>query len=164
MCCTLSCPTLCNPMDCKLPGSSIHGDSPSKNTGMGCHALLQGIFPNQGLNPGLLHCRRILHSLNHQGSPKYSVSLIKSILFMLTHTYLYKLYITSYTYNDLYIIIIYISCNKVPTIFYLVYMTNAIYICTGYICYLFLNPVKNVLYITKLSNFPNVSIYIDKYA
>ena len=83
---------------------------------------------------------------------------------MLTHTYLFKLYITSYTYNDLYIIIIYISCNEVPTIFYLVYMTNAKYICTGYICYLFLNPVKNVLYITKLSNFPNVSIYIDKYA
>ena len=52
-----SCPTLCNPMDCSLPGSSIHEDSPGKNTGMGCHALLQGIFPTQGWNPGLLHCR-----------------------------------------------------------------------------------------------------------
>ena len=38
-------------MDCGLPGSSVHGDSPGKNTGMGCHALLQGIFPTQGLNP-----------------------------------------------------------------------------------------------------------------
>ena len=36
-----SCPTLCDPMDCSLPGSSVHGDSPSKNTGVGCHALLQ---------------------------------------------------------------------------------------------------------------------------
>ena len=33
---------------------------PSKNTGVGSHALLQGIFPTQGLNPGLLHCRQIL--------------------------------------------------------------------------------------------------------
>ena len=42
------CPTLFNLMDCSLPGSSVHGDSPGKNTGMGCHALLQGIFPTQG--------------------------------------------------------------------------------------------------------------------
>ena len=48
-----SCPTLCNRMDCCLPGSSVHGDSPGKNTGLGCHALLQGIFPTQGSNPGL---------------------------------------------------------------------------------------------------------------
>ena len=41
---------LCDPMDCILPGSSIHGDSPGKNTGEGCRALLQGIFPTQGLN------------------------------------------------------------------------------------------------------------------
>ena len=48
-----SCPTLCNPMDCTPPGSSVHGDSPGKHTGVGCHALLQGIFPTQGSNPGL---------------------------------------------------------------------------------------------------------------
>ena len=35
----------------------------------GCHSLLQGIFPTQGLNPGLLHCRQILYCLSHQGSP-----------------------------------------------------------------------------------------------
>ena len=45
---TQSCLTLCEPMDCSLPGSSVHGDSPGKNTGMGCHVLLQGIFPTQG--------------------------------------------------------------------------------------------------------------------
>ena len=43
------CPTLCNTMDCSLPGSSVHGDFPGNNTGVGC-ALLQGIFPTQGLN------------------------------------------------------------------------------------------------------------------
>ena len=49
-----SCPTLCDLMDCSRSGSSGYGDSPGKNTGVGCHALLQGIFPNQGSNPRLL--------------------------------------------------------------------------------------------------------------
>ena len=57
-------------MYCSLPGSSVHGDSPGKNTGVGCHALLQGIFPTQGSNPGLWHCRKILYHLTHQGSPR----------------------------------------------------------------------------------------------
>ena len=48
-----SCPTLCDPMDGSLPGSSVHGDSPGKNTRVDCHALLQGIFLTQGLNPCL---------------------------------------------------------------------------------------------------------------
>ena len=42
-------------MECSPSGSSVHGDSPDKNTGVGCHALLQGIFPTQGLNLRLLH-------------------------------------------------------------------------------------------------------------
>ena len=41
----------------QAPLFSVHRDSPGKNTGVGCHALLQGIFPTQGSNPGLLHCR-----------------------------------------------------------------------------------------------------------
>ena len=64
-----SCPTLCDPMGCSPPGSFVHGDSPGKNTGVGCHVLLQGIFPTQESNPGLLHCRQILYCLSHQGSP-----------------------------------------------------------------------------------------------
>ena len=60
--------SVCDPVDCSLLDSSVHGDSPGKNTGVGCHALLQGIFPTQGLNPGLPHCRRILYHLNHQES------------------------------------------------------------------------------------------------
>ena len=46
-------------------------NSLGQNTGVGCHSLLQGIFPTQGLNPGGLHCRQILCHLNHQGSPNY---------------------------------------------------------------------------------------------
>ena len=65
-----SCLTLCDPMDCSPPGSSVHGDSPGKNTGVDCHAVLQEIFPNQGSNPGFPHCRQILYSLSHQGSPR----------------------------------------------------------------------------------------------
>ena len=65
-----SCPTLCDPMDCSLPGSSVHGDSPGKNTGVGCHALNQWIFPTQRLNLGLPYCRWILYILSHQGSPR----------------------------------------------------------------------------------------------
>ena len=61
------CLTLCNPMGCSPPGSSVHGDSPGKNTGVGCHALLQGIFPTQGLNPGIRHYRQILYHLSLPG-------------------------------------------------------------------------------------------------
>ena len=67
---TQSSLTLCGAMDCSQPGFSLHGDSPGKNTGVGCHALLKGIFPIQGSNPGLLHCRQILYHLSHQGSPR----------------------------------------------------------------------------------------------
>ena len=70
---TRSCLTLCDPMACSPPGSSVHGNSAGKNTGVGCHALLQGIFPTLGSNPGLSHCRRILYYLNDQGSPRILV-------------------------------------------------------------------------------------------
>ena len=49
------CPTLCNPMDCSPPGSLCPWDAPGKNTGVGCSALLQGMFPTQGSNLHLFH-------------------------------------------------------------------------------------------------------------
>ena len=58
------------PTSCSPPGSSVHGDSLSKNTGVGCHALLQVTFPTQSSNPSLPHCRQILYCLSHQGSPR----------------------------------------------------------------------------------------------
>ena len=65
-----SCSTLCKPMDYSSPGFSVHGNSPGEDTGVGCHALLQGIFPTQGSNPDLSHFRWILYHLKHQGSPR----------------------------------------------------------------------------------------------
>ena len=79
---TQSCPTHCDPMDCSPSGSSVQGDSLGKNTGVGCHALLQGIFPTQGWNPGLLHCRQILYCLSHQGRP-FATSIWGQFFFLL---------------------------------------------------------------------------------
>ena len=64
-----SCLTLCYPMDYSPQGSSFHRDSPGKNIGVGCHALLQGIFPTQESNPGLPHCRWILLLCDPPGKP-----------------------------------------------------------------------------------------------
>ena len=65
---TRSCLTLCNPMDCSplIYRFLCPWNSPGKNIGVGSHSLLQGIFPTQGLNPGLLHCRQILHCLSYK--------------------------------------------------------------------------------------------------
>ena len=65
-----SCLTPYDPMDCSPSDSSVHGDSPGKNTGVGCQACLRrGIFPTQGSNLSLLHYRQILYQLSHQESP-----------------------------------------------------------------------------------------------
>ena len=68
------CATLCNSKDHSLPGTSVHSDSPGKNTVVGCHALLKGIFPTQGSNPGLPHCGRFLYYLSHEGNPLCGIS------------------------------------------------------------------------------------------
>ena len=62
---TQSCPTLCYPH-----GPYSPWNSPGQNTGVGSLSLLQGIFPTQGSNPGLPHCRQILYQLSHRGSPR----------------------------------------------------------------------------------------------
>ena len=64
-----SCPTLCDPMDCSPPGSSVYGILQERMFGVGSHSLLQGIFLTYGLNPHFLHFRRILDHLSHQRSP-----------------------------------------------------------------------------------------------
>ena len=64
----LLCLTLFDPGDCSPRGTSVHGDTPGKNTGVSCHVLLRGIFPTRGLNPGLPHCRWVLYLLSYQGS------------------------------------------------------------------------------------------------
>ena len=66
MCESLSHVQLCNPMDCSCWAPlSMKFSRPAHR--VSCHFLLQGIFPTQGSNPGLLHCRQILYHLSHQG-------------------------------------------------------------------------------------------------
>ena len=62
--------TLCKPIVCPW-------DPSGKNTGVVCHSLLQGIFPTQGLNLGLLHCRQILYYLSYKGSLHNCIPLSK---------------------------------------------------------------------------------------
>ena len=62
-------PTLCDPMDCNPPGFSVHEIFQARILGVGCHFLLQGIFPTQESNLGFLHCRHILYQLSYKGSP-----------------------------------------------------------------------------------------------
>ena len=73
---TKSCWTLFNPMNCNTLGSSILQYLPDKNTRVGYHFLLQGIFPTQGSNPGLLYYRQKFYRLSCQGSP-YNNILIR---------------------------------------------------------------------------------------
>ena len=68
-------------MDCSLPGSSVHGDSPGKNTGVGCHFLLQGIFPTPGSNLRLPHWQADSVPLSHLESTteylKYAIFFLQ---------------------------------------------------------------------------------------
>ena len=71
---TQSCPTLCDPRD-----YTIHWNYPKQNTGVGSRPLLQAIFPTQGLNPSLLHCRQADSSLlSHQGRPCWPVAALNT--------------------------------------------------------------------------------------
>ena len=72
-----SCPTLCDPMDSSLPGSSVHEILLARIL---VPFLLQGIFPTQGLNPGFLHCRLFLYHPN-QGSPRRAEVFFLSFFF-----------------------------------------------------------------------------------
>ena len=67
---TQSRPTLCDPMDCSPAGSSVHGDSPGKSTGVGCYALLQGISPTLGIKHRSPTLQADSLPLSHLGSPR----------------------------------------------------------------------------------------------
>ena len=85
LCCAKSlqsCQTLCDPMNCSPSGYSVYGVSPGKNTGLGCHALVQGIFPIQGFNPhllSLLHWQAGSLQLLPPGKPILRIPEIKDI-------------------------------------------------------------------------------------
>ena len=88
------CPSLVNPwtVACQALLSSVLSpwDFPGKNTGVGCHCLVQEVFRTQGSNRGLLHCRHILCGLSHQESFPFvfhSSSLSQSLP---SSTFIYK--------------------------------------------------------------------------
>ena len=68
VCNSLSVSDSLSPMNYSPPGP-LSMRSPGKNTGVGCHLLLQWIFPTQGSNSGLLHCGQMLYTLSHEGNP-----------------------------------------------------------------------------------------------
>ena len=68
------CLTLCDTMD--SPWNSL-----GQNAGVGSLSLLQGIFPTQGSNPGLLHCRQILYQLSYNGSPRITMYMLLTIVY-----------------------------------------------------------------------------------
>ena len=65
------CPSLCDPMDCSLPGSSVHGTLQARILEWGAISFSRGIFPTQGLNPSLPHCSQILYQLGHREARKW---------------------------------------------------------------------------------------------
>ena len=71
-----SCPTLCDPVNCSPPGSSVHGILQARILEQVAMPSSRGIFPTQGLNPHLLHWRQILYPLSHLGSPTKCIFLI----------------------------------------------------------------------------------------
>ena len=80
------CPTLCDPMDCSPPGSSVHGDSPDKNTGVGCHVLLQG-FLCQGIEPGSSALQADSLPSEPPGKPCMMIAKLIYRLFAVTYYY-----------------------------------------------------------------------------
>ena len=68
-------------MDCTPPGSSVCGDSPSKNTGVGCHALLQGIFSTLRWNLGLLHWQADSLQVELPGKPVSCITTLLTLLY-----------------------------------------------------------------------------------
>ena len=72
-----SCPTLCSPMDCSLPGSSIHEIFQARILEWVATAFSRGIFLTQGSNLGLPHCRQTLYNLSHQGSRLLEVTPLR---------------------------------------------------------------------------------------
>ena len=83
----------CYPVDCSSPGSSVHSDSPGKKTGVGCRALLQGIFPTQGSKPRLLSllCWQAgSSSLVTSGKPVYEYTTIYLFVLLLVVSELFS--------------------------------------------------------------------------
>ena len=95
-----SCLSLCNSMDCNLPDSPVHGDSPGKNIGAGHQALLQGTFWTPGSNLHQLHlrhCRQVLYPQSYLGSPEQPGTYLKYVVSLWHHALLSKFSLPLFT-------------------------------------------------------------------
>ena len=104
--CAQSCLTLCNPRDCSPPGSSVHGILQARLAEWGCHFLLQGIFPTQGLNPCLLH----LLYWQVGSLPLYPV---RRPINMITHTSIHPTCIGGYNWLSFLFFLLFFWCISI---------------------------------------------------
>ena len=105
-----SCLTACDPKENSL----------GQNTGVGSLSLLQGIFPTQGLNPGLPHCRQILYQLNHKGSPnKWNKPYAVFCVGFLSHMIIFFVvsFISLNEFGVHFLLLFLIHCINAPPIF-----------------------------------------------
>ena len=97
-----SCLTLCDPMDCSLPGSSVHGIFQAWILEWVAISFSRGFFLTQGSNPGLLHCRQRLYNLSHQRSPKQSQELLHYFNTLNLFIFVWLLYYGKYVLDTLF--------------------------------------------------------------
>ena len=110
------CPTLCNPMDCSPPGSSVHEDSPGKKTGVGCHALLKETFLALGFNWDLLS-PALAGGFFTTSSTWEAHIIAQLILMLLSSFYTWTVLNTIYTLH-------YFFCKKCTVIIFILSMKN----------------------------------------
>ena len=137
-----SCPTPCDPVDTRL----LHPwDFLGKSTGVGCHFLLQGIFPTQGLNPGLPPCRQTLHRLSHQGSPGMYTNTCISIQYFPPSDWLHSVWRTLGPSTSLQITqfhsFVWIWCSS-ATIFFLSERSPQIFLVVHFCCWWIISAFK----------------------
>ena len=124
-----SVPTLCDPRGLQPPRLLHPWDFPGKSTGVGCHFLLQGILPTQGLNPGLPHCGQTLYPLSHQGSPIWWVSDQFAFPWLSAHLYFF--------FGEL--------PDHISFVHFLIYCIVFSQICRNYLFYFFLSAYSGLL-------------------
>ena len=116
--------SFCNPMDYSPPGSPVHGDFPSKNTGMGSHFLFQGIFLIQGSNLCLLHCRWILyHWTTRECSVKSIISSTPCLLIEESIPFPFKVIIGKYVLTAILVIV---SCFRSSFLFLILLLSSLV--------------------------------------
>ena len=81
------CPTLCDPMDCSLPGSSVHGILQARILEWVAISFSRGSSQPRESNPGLPHRRQMLYPLSHQGSSKYLLLVPLLFFFLFTKSF-----------------------------------------------------------------------------